>query len=560
MIIQKFIKAIVFLILFQFCINCINAQENNYQDEYVFTEASKLKLLGDYKRSYKLFKKYIDKNPGSAAAYQQLAHIHLITGDKQEAYENNLKAISLDSTNSQYYYFMADLSRLRNDAASLAQAYNGLIKQDINDAQVYLELIYLYRLTKNYNEALKVLKQVKSKFGVNKDVIMSEYDITYQVNPDSALEIINNAIKLYNSEITYQIVKAEHYFRNKQFQQAEETYKQIFEIDSLNINAQVSELKFLLAKNDFKKAINKMNMLITNENVEEEVKFEMLASMLEKKEMINNWDFRFLQLIGKFEKFTNNKEKAISLRTDLYLKKSDLVNGLRSLKQLLHYEKSNYAFWEQVILIENQFARTDSVIKYCDNALVYFPEVSNLYLIKGISLYQQKQFQRSVNTLLKGYGKVNDSKIEEQFLMFLGESYENLKEYSESETYFKKLFEKYPENIMAKNNYAYYLSLRSDNLKYAKELSEETIAMEPDNGTFLDTYAWILYKLGKYRKAYRYIEKAILNGNTNNAEVLEHAGDIMIKINKAEDAIYMYKRAYDISKDNRIKEKIIKYE
>ena len=83
---------------------------------------------------------------------------------------------------------------------------------------------------------------------------------------------------------------------------------------------------------------------------------------------------------------------------------------------------------------------------------------------------------------------------------------------------------------MVLNNYSYYLAERGAKLKKAKEWSEETIRNNPENATFLDTYAWVLFKLKEYEEAEKYILIAMEKGGANDPEVNEHAGDIQVAL------------------------------
>ena len=91
------------------------------------------------------------------------------------------------------------------------------------------------------------------------------------------------------------------------------------------------------------------------------------------------------------------------------------------------------------------------------------------------------------------------------------------------------------DNILALNNYAYFLSLRKENLDKAEQMSFRTIKAEPDNVTYLDTYAWILFMRGEYAEASHYMDRVVSPDSTENAlladssissTVLEHAADI----------------------------------
>ncbi len=94
-----------------------------------------------------------------------------------------------------------------------------------------------------------------------------------------------------------------------------------------------------------------------------------------------------------------------------------------------------------------------------------------------------------------------------------------------------------PDNTAALNNYAYYLSVENKNLTKAEQMSYKTIKAEPENSTFLDTYAWILFQQKRYEEAKIYIEQAIRSDSTLSGVVKEHAGDIYAQTGDMEKAL-----------------------
>ena len=106
-----------------------------------------------------------------------------------------------------------------------------------------------------------------------------------------------------------------------------------------------------------------------------------------------------------------------------------------------------------------------------------------------------------------------------------------------------------PDNIGALNNYAYYLSVEKKDLDKAEEMSFRTVKAEPGNGTYLDTYAWILFEKGKYVEARIYIDQALQNGGSESSVVVEHAGDIYYKLGDAEKAVDYWRQAKKLAEE-----------
>ena len=68
---------------------------------------------------------------------------------------------------------------------------------------------------------------------------------------------------------------------------------------------------------------------------------------------------------------------------------------------------------------------------------------------------------------------------------------------------------------------------------------------EPNNSTYLDTKAWLLYKLGKYEEAKTVMRQALIYGGNESDTILEHYGDILFKLNEVETAKLYWQMSYD---------------
>ena len=155
---------------------------------------------------------------------------------------------------------------------------------------------------------------------------------------------------------------------------------------------------------------------------------------------------------------------------------------------------------------------------------------------------------------------VDNPQMKGQFIMLKGEALYKMGELQEAFELFDESVELDPDNHIALNNYAYYLSLAGKNLDKAERMSGKVIEMFPDNPTYLDTHAWVLFKKGDYSLAKFYMESAINNGGGENGTLLEHYGDILIKLNKTEEAVKNWIKARDLGDaseliDRKIEEK-----
>ena len=82
-----------------------------------------------------------------------------------------------------------------------------------------------------------------------------------------------------------------------------------------------------------------------------------------------------------------------------------------------------------------------------------------------------------------------------------------------------------PDDYMSMNNAAYMLAERNCELNKAKLYASMATNADPDNSTFLDTYAWVLFKLKDFSSALDYMIRAVHSALSENAEPVENEDD-----------------------------------
>ncbi|RMF33175.1 MAG: hypothetical protein D6747_07480, partial [Chlorobiota bacterium] len=102
-----------------------------------------------------------------------------------------------------------------------------------------------------------------------------------------------------------------------------------------------------------------------------------------------------------------------------------------------------------------------------------------------------------------------------------------------------------PSNAAAANNLAYILAERGERLAIALELATRALDADSTNPSYLDTYGWVLHKLGRYAEAGKYIERAIALSERPSATLFEHLGDNYSRLGVADKAHFWWQRALE---------------
>lgn len=122
-----------------------------------------------------------------------------------------------------------------------------------------------------------------------------------------------------------------------------------------------------------------------------------------------------------------------------------------------------------------------------------------------------------------------------QFLLFRIQLYEVVKKpWPVLEQAYQGILAVDPQNALILNNYAYGLCTRHKNvsvadLKRAERMSETAIRQQPDNATYLDTYAWVLHLQGQDVLAAFYIRKALSLADESDKHVIQAHYDQICK-------------------------------
>jgi tetratricopeptide (TPR) repeat protein len=124
----------------------------------------------------------------------------------------------------------------------------------------------------------------------------------------------------------------------------------------------------------------------------------------------------------------------------------------------------------------------------------------------------------------------------------LGATFDRQKRFADAEATFKSLIARDPQNAPALNYLGYMLAERGERLEESVDYVKKALAIEPDNGSYLDSLGWAYYKADKLELAEDNLKKAA-DQLTTNSVVQDHYGDVLLKMGRYEDANAAFNRA-----------------
>jgi tetratricopeptide (TPR) repeat protein len=188
----------------------------------------------------------------------------------------------------------------------------------------------------------------------------------------------------------------------------------------------------------------------------------------------------------------------------------------------------------------------DKVISLCQEARQYTPDEMLFYYYQGIAYYKRDSLESALSAFQNGIGVINDNSdpaIVSDFYAVMGDILHQKGLDKEAFAAYDSCLTWKDDNYGCLNNYAYYLSEKELHLDKAEQMSYRAIKAEPKNATYLDTYAWILFKEGRYAEAKIYIDQTLQCDSDSSAVLLEHAGDIYYHTGDHERALAYWQQA-----------------
>lgn len=506
---------------------------------HYFVSANKEKLLGNTEDAIRLFKKCLQIDPNNAAAAYELSIIAVNSNDFQNAEIYSRKAYTLNPDNEWYAIIFVESLQRNKKPGEAVKIYQKLIKNFPDRTDIYYDFADCYLRMNKPVDAIAIYDELEKKIGVNAELSLQKEKIYVRMGKfEKAVEEINKLITSAPDDAKYYGILAELYAANNKDAEAVETYQKALKIDGENPYINLSFSEYYRQKRDYTKGFIYLERAFNSEELDIDSKVKILLSYYVVSEKSEELKAQSLSLCDILIKSHPKEAKAYSVAGDFYYRDKKLEKAKEYFGKAVELDKSKYVIWNQLLIIESELQQFQEMIKHGKEAVELFPNEPTVYLLLGIAYLQEKNPTEAVLVLKQGKNMIIDNKaLLGQFYANLGDAYYRTKQMELSDESYDEALKINPNDTYVLNNYAYYLSLRNEKLEKAEEMSKRSNEIDRDNASYNDTYGWILYSMGKYEDAKLWLEKAVANGASNNAVILEHLGDVAYKLKNSELAL-----------------------
>ena len=533
-----------------------------------YYEAVKQQISGNYDAAYDLLEHCIGINPNAAEAYFMLSFYDGILKGDSAAFADVKKASELNPSNNAFlerigvgYVSMGNLDEA-------VKAYEKLSRNSPERSDVLDFLAQLYSRQKDYDKMLDVLNRMEALEGASEDLTLAKMRVySLQGKKEEEYNELKNMSEKHPNDMNYRVMLGNWLLQNGRPDEAGKLYIEVLQAEPENIMARMSMIDYYRTSGQAMRADSLQEVMLVSPKTPVDGKMALMRQVVADNEK-NGADSTLV--IDLFKKILKEPQETSDM-AQLYaayltLKKMPQDSISKVLETVLAISPDNVAARLQLIQAEWNKQDFDRVIELSNQALDYSPDELAFYYFLGFAYIQKDDDDSALEVLRRGVSQINDQSnpsLVSDFYAIMGDILHDKGDDKGAYAAYDSCLQWKDDNYGCLNNYAYYLSVENKDLDKAAQMSYRTVQAEPDNSTFLDTYAWILFMQKKYAEALQYIDMAVKNDTTKSAVIIEHAGDIHAVNGDIDGAVKYWNEALKAGAENetvlRRKIKLRKY-
>lgn len=527
-----------------------------------FLEGIAQELKGNYAAAYDLLEHARTINPYAAEAYFHLARFYIDTEQDSIAQTYFEKAAELAPDNDTYVEKVGEMYINQRKYQEAINIYEGLYATNRKRYDVLQLLLQLYAMQNDHANMLETLNRMEVLEGSNEQISFSKMQIYEQLGKkDKAYNELKALVDKHPNDLNFQVMLGNWLLQNGQAEEAVKRYRTVLKQEPDNSLAQMSMLDYYREKGMATQADMLLLQLLTGKKTPEDEKLSLmrqyvLAAMKEGTDSTKILSF-FNQVLDA------SPSAEMLLMKAAYMNMTEIPRDsvYAVYQDILAIEPDHLV--ARMLLVQNlwNMEKYQRVIELCQRGQEYNPDEMYFYYFEGFAHFQLDEKDEALEVFRKGTAQIkddSDADIVSDFYSMMGDLLHEKGQDEEAFDAYENCLKWKPDNIGALNNYAYYLSLKGQDLQKAEQMSLKTVQSEPTNSNYLDTYAWILFIQERYDEAKIYIDQAIANEKESSAVIMEHAGDIYAMTGDIPTAMEFWLKAKDLGSDSTTIDRKIK--
>lgn len=504
---------------------------------YLYTEGIKLNAIaGDSLGARELFLQALGSDSTYAPAWYELAAGGYYP--PAEAVDMARRAYRLDTANKWYHQFYGQTLLMDGRYGEALQVFRDLRDRDPQNPDNYRILAALYDQAQQPFSAIATLDSAEVRFGripllsaMKRRMLVATHQI------DKAIDEARALVETVPYEAEHRVVLADLYALAKQDSLALAEYERALRIDSTNLRTLSSLADYYNSRHDYRALLSVTKRMFALDAMPLEAKIERFGQFTADTRFYREFYFQLNDLASTLAIRYPRDKRVVELYANHLIASGEMEQALALYKLHLADTPPEESFYRSVIDIESYLRRPDSVDRYVTRALELFPGRAEFHLAKGNVLHYSKQYDKAVEAYKRSLRHAATDSLRSVVWGMIGDTRHQQAETSEGSKRRKAAAESYKaydrslrywtDNTLVLNNYAYFLAVEGRELERALEMSSRVVALTDNNPTYLDTHAWVLFRLGRTAEARKIMQQAVSLDTQQSPELLLHYGDIL---------------------------------
>ena len=549
------------------------AAQTNF--DYFYLEAEKCRLAEDFSSAMDLYRHCLDINPEAPEALYNIGLLHLYLRADSLGTAYIRRACEGDANNPYYLESLAALYLNKRDAESAIPVLEKMASLQSRRSDILSQLAQLYRTVGDTDKAIGALNRIELLEGPSPQLSVEKFRLYKEKGQlDSAFVQLQAICDESPHDMNLRVVVGSQYLQAGDTARALEIYDDVRQKEPTNTNLQLATLDYLRDSKQDGRYDRMRDSLLFHADSPSQLRVLLLRSYIADVQRDSTYAPKLVAAFDTLLARPQQDAEVLIMKAAYQLYSKQPREALcQTMRQVLEVEPGNETALRE--LLEYYAEKNDGkgVEDISRRGLNYHPEEIAYAYYLGMALAEQKKLTDAADVLKQGL-RVRTEDVHPYLVSnvfgVLGDIYYQQGNEQEAFAAYDSALVYKDDNIMCLNNYAYYLSLKGEQLDKAEEMSYRTIRQEPENITYLDTYAWILFKKGDYAHARTYMDKVVNPERTDDelladkqlmGNLIEHAGDIYAHLDEPETALRLWKLAKQKGDDTctpQLKKKIKK--
>ena len=540
---------------------------------YLFTEGIKQAFIErDTAAARASLERSVEADSTYGPAWYELAEL-LLYNDAPAALRHAERAFRTDTTDKWYLLQLGQAQILNDRYRDAIRTYNRLREVDAQNPDSYRVLAMLYDQEGQPFSAIAVLDSAEVRFG--RIDALSELKRRLLVGTrqyDRAVAEAQALLEAAPYKAENYLLLGELYARQKKDSLALVQFAEAYRIDSTSVAVLATYSEFYNERRDYASSLNYTRRLFASDEMPLDDKLTYFDRITGDRNFYSTFYLQINDLATTLAMKYPHDPRVVKLYGDHLIASGQLDDALTYYKTHLDDLPPRIDYFNMVIDIESYKQRPDSVEHYTSRAMNLFPENVDLHLRKGQMLSYAKRYDEALKFYKNSLRLAPGDSLRGAVWGIIGETYhlmgqQALQKQSEDrrpkaslyesrkgpaarcmrkcyDAYDRSLALRY-DNAMVLNNYAYFLSLEGRDLERALAMAGRAIVLEENNPTYLDTYAWVLYRLGRYDEAKKTMQQALSLDRSQSPDLQLHYGDILAALGEKFMAEVYWKKALE---------------